>query len=59
MGRRKQRPPCPVQSTEALDVEWIPVVASHGWLIITRDGNLQAHRNEIASPPFASTARGW
>jgi hypothetical protein len=46
---KKQRPPCPVQSTGALDVEWIPVVASHGWLILTRDGNIQAHRNEIAS----------
>jgi hypothetical protein len=31
------------------DIDWIPVVASLGWLIITRDGNIQAYQDEIAS----------
>jgi len=46
---KRQRPPCPITSPEALDVDWIPEVARQGWLILTRDGNIQAHRNELAS----------
>jgi PIN like domain len=35
--QRRQRPPCPIKGTEVLDSEWIPVVAEHGWVAITRD----------------------
>jgi hypothetical protein len=46
---RKQRPPCPVSSTAVLDTDWIPIVATAGWLIITRDSRIQEHRAEIAA----------
>jgi hypothetical protein len=46
---RRKRPPCPVTSTDVLDVEWIPQVASHGWLIITRDNKIIENRLEIAA----------
>ncbi len=31
------RPACPVTNTATKDVDWIPVVAGQGWIIITRD----------------------
>lgn len=43
---KRWRPPCGVEPS-ALDVHWLPVVASQGWLIITRDANIQHHRAEI------------
>lgn len=43
---RRQRPPCPIQPG-TLDRDWIPAVAAAGWLIITRDRNIQGHRAEI------------
>jgi hypothetical protein len=46
---RKQRPPCPVVSPEVRDVEWLPVVCQHNWLIITRDWHINDHRREIAA----------
>jgi hypothetical protein len=46
---KRQRGPCPVTTPAAKDLEWIPVIAQLGWLIITRDGNIQAHRSEIAA----------
>jgi hypothetical protein len=45
---KRERPSCPITTTSAKDTEWIPQVADRGWLIITRDGNIQAHRQEIA-----------
>ena len=30
-----------------LDTEWLPAVARHGWLIVTRDSRIQDHRAEI------------
>jgi len=44
---KRLRPPCPVTSPAAKDSEWIPEVARRGWLIITRDRHIQAHRLEI------------
>jgi PIN like domain len=47
--KRKTRAACPVQSPAAKDPEWIPVVAARGWLILTRDGKIQAHPGELAA----------
>jgi hypothetical protein len=46
---KRQRPPCPIASTDLLDVEWIPQVAARGWLIITRDNAIIENRNEITA----------
>lgn len=43
---KHHRPPCKVPPG-ALDVVWLPDVAKAGWLIITRDRNIQQHRAEI------------
>lgn len=45
--RKRVRPACPVTSPRAKDTEWLPVVAKHGWLIITRDRRIQDHKAEI------------
>lgn len=44
---KRQRPPCPIQSPAVKDPLWIPEVARHGWLIITRDRHIQEHHREI------------
>src|SRR4051812_23148130 len=50
MGRdRKLRPPCPVTSTDVRDVDWIPIVAAEGWLIITRDSRIRRRPLELAA----------
>lgn len=46
---RKQRPECPVTTPDVKDVEWLPVVCRHNWLIITRDWHINDHRREIAA----------
>lgn len=46
---KRQRPRCPITSTDLLDTDWIPPVASRGWLIITRDHKIIENRNEIAA----------
>jgi hypothetical protein len=46
---KRQRPPCPITSTAVNDVDWIPEVASRGWLIVTRDNKIIENRNEIAA----------
>lgn len=38
---KRLRPPCPIQRTDALDTEWLPVVGERGWLVITRDHNIR------------------
>jgi PIN like domain len=43
----RMRPCCPVTEPRTLDTIWIPEVARHGWLIITRDRHIQDHRAEI------------
>lgn len=45
---RRQRPPSPTNVGDP-DVEWIPVVAARGWLIISRDGKIQTRYAEIAA----------
>jgi PIN like domain len=44
---RRQRAPCPITSPAELDTDWIPQVATRGWLIITRDSMISQNRNEI------------
>lgn len=44
---KRLRGPCPITSTATPGVEWIPVVASYDWLIITRDRRIQDHRAEV------------
>lgn len=43
---KRQRPPCPIKPGE-LDIDWLPVVAERGWLVLTRDSQIQQHRAEI------------
>jgi hypothetical protein len=45
---KRRRPPCPI-TPATLDKDWIPEVASRGWLIVTRDRNIQDHRAEIGA----------
>jgi hypothetical protein len=43
---KHQRPACDIDPS-TLDTNWLPVVARAGWLIITRDANIQQHTAEI------------
>lgn len=45
---KRRRPPCPI-TPATLDRDWIPEVASRGWLIVTRDRNIQDHPAEIGA----------
>lgn len=44
--RRRERPACAI-TPDADDLDWLPLVAANGWLIITRDAQIQEHRAEI------------
>ena len=46
---KRLRPPCPITSTAVKDRVWIPQVTALGWLIITRDRQIQDHPSEIAA----------
>ena len=46
---KRVRPPCPVTTPAVKDEVWIPEVAQHGWLIVTRDRHIQDHPAEIAA----------
>lgn len=43
---KRYRPECPIKPG-AKDPEWLPKVASFGWLIITRDWHIGDHTKEI------------
>jgi PIN like domain len=43
---KRERSACPVMPGTR-DVDWLPIVAEQGWLIITRDAQIQQHRAEI------------
>lgn len=45
--KKRMRPACPITKARTLDEDWIPVVARNGWLIITRDQQIQFKRAEI------------
>ncbi len=46
---RRRRDACPISSPAALDTEWIPIVATEGWVIITRDSRIQERPGELAA----------
>lgn len=46
---RFERPACPITERGVRDDQWIPQVASRGWLIVTRDAKIQENRAEIAA----------
>jgi hypothetical protein len=46
---KRHRAPCPIESPDVLDTDWIPEVAARGWLIVTRDSMIIQNRNEIAA----------
>lgn len=39
--RKRQRPACPITSTDVPDETWIREVAARGWTIITRDRHIE------------------
>jgi hypothetical protein len=45
---KRERAPCPITSPDVLDTDWIPQVATRGWLI-TRDSMITQNRNEITA----------
>lgn len=45
--KRRVRPPCPIKTPAAKDPEWLPVVAARGWLIVTRDRQIQRRTAEL------------
>jgi hypothetical protein len=45
--KKRERPPCPITRPGTLDRDWIPQVASRGWLIVTRDRAIQNNLAEI------------
>jgi hypothetical protein len=44
---KRHREPCPITTTDVLDVDWIPEIAGRGWIIITRDANIAARPAEV------------
>lgn len=41
--KRQMRAACSIQDPAMKDRDWIPVVASSGWVAITRDADIQSH----------------
>jgi len=46
---KRARPPCAITSPAVLDPVWIPEVTARGWMIVTRDSDIQSNRAEIAA----------
>jgi hypothetical protein len=44
---RRERPACVITDRGTPDTVWIPEVALHGWLIVTRDRRIQERTAEI------------
>lgn len=44
---KRKRPPCPVESPNVYDENWLPIVSGRSWLIITRDWHINDHRREV------------
>ena len=45
---KRRRAACSI-TPATLDVDWLPQVATRGWLIVTRDRNIQDHHAEIGA----------
>lgn len=39
--KRRERPPCPVESPHLPDHEWLPIVGGQGWAVLTRDRRIE------------------
>jgi hypothetical protein len=46
---KRLRSACPITAPSTLDSFWISEVASHGWVVITRDSKISQHRAEVAA----------
>jgi len=44
---RRVRSPCPITTPATPDPQWIPLVAQAGWLIVTRDRQIQHRPAEL------------
>ncbi len=47
--RKRLRPPCQVADPATKDLDWIPVAARAGWVIVTRDRRIQDRPAELAA----------
>src|SRR5688500_16960338 len=47
--KRHPRPMCPITTTDVDDKDWIPIVASFGWTIISRDTHIEKRPAEMAA----------
>ena len=47
--KRHTRPPCPITTTDIDDEDWIPIAASRGWTIISRDMKIEKRPAELAA----------
>lgn len=43
---KHHRPACPIVDPAMPDTEWLPLVAEHGWLVISRDHNIRENPAE-------------
>jgi hypothetical protein len=68
---RRLRPPSPV-TPGVLDVDWIPIIAGNGWIVITKDRHMRSRPAEqelirdakarhvrIEGPPTQRKLRKW
>lgn len=46
---KRRRPACLITDPITKDHVWIPQVAAHGWVIITRDSAIQNHSREVGA----------
>lgn len=53
--KRHTRPACPITTTDVEDKDWIPVVASRGWTIISQDTKIEKRPAELAAVKANST----
>jgi len=44
--KTEQRPACPITSPDVDDRDWLPLIGSEGWLVITRDKAIQRRPGE-------------
>lgn len=44
---RRGRPPCPITDPSTKDPTWIPLVATQGWVVLSRDRRLLSRPEEV------------
>ena len=45
--KKRERSACPITTAAVKDPDWIPIVAAQGWVIVTRDRQIQNNKAEI------------